>query len=330
MSEPQHHRIWPIRIFQILVIMFCVSAMADEPSAQPNRIFEQTGQILDPGLNEISGMAASGYADNLFWVLNDSGNPPELYLIDNTGQVIGTIRIENASNVDWEDIGSFTINDRHYLIIADTGDNMAARSQSRLIVIPEPVRPLPEAVTPSAVLTFQYEDGPRDCESVAVDPSAGKIFLLSKRDHPPQLYELPLHLTGSTWVETARRAGSILSIPIQQSYYPYGASGGYNTAMDFSPSGRQAVVLTYRNIHLFSRQMNESWLSAMNRPFLTIPLPELNQPEGICFSVNGTAIYLTSEKIPAPILKIDLNDFRLSQQQKTEKDQNDKIQTTRQ
>ncbi len=313
-NKLRYYRIGLVLIIQISLVMACASAMTDEQAGKLDRVFKQTGQIRDDGLDEISGMAASHRVDNQFWVLNDSGNPPELYVIDVTGQVKGTVRIDNTANVDWEDIGSFTANGKPYLIIADTGDNLAVRPQSHLIVIPEPAHPLPESVTPTAVLTFQYEDGPRDCESVAVEPSTNKIFLLSKRDQPPQLYELPLHLTGSTEVITARRVGNIQSIPIRKPVYPFTSSGDYNTAMDFSPDGRQAVVLTYRDLFIFNRQKGESWLVAMNRPYLSFSLPEITQAESVCFSVNGTAVYLTSEKIPAPILKIDLNTRRLSQQ----------------
>jgi len=60
---------------------------------------------------------------------NDSGNAAELYEIDTTsGNISRTVVIENASNVDWEDL----CYDDTYIYIADFGNNAGNRTNLRV------------------------------------------------------------------------------------------------------------------------------------------------------------------------------------------------------
>ncbi len=68
----------------------------------------------------------------------------------------------------------------------------------------------PVSIKPSWSIAFTYEDGPRDCESVAVDIVNEKILLLSKRDQPPVLYEIPLNKQKNI---VAKRLGEIKTLP---------------------------------------------------------------------------------------------------------------------
>src|SRR5688572_6011238 len=61
---------------------------------------EITGEI--PG--EVSGMTDSQKNPGHCWVQQDSGNPPEIILINHNGRVAGKVYLKGASNLDWEDI----------------------------------------------------------------------------------------------------------------------------------------------------------------------------------------------------------------------------------
>jgi hypothetical protein len=66
--------------------------------------------------------------------------------------------------------------------------------------------------------------------------------------------------------------------------------------MDFSADGKLALVLTYGDLLLFPRQAGEPWAEALAREPIKLPPPVLPQAEGACFTRDGRAIFVCSEK----------------------------------
>ncbi|WP_146909188.1 hypothetical protein [Arenimonas daejeonensis] len=150
---------------------------------------EIAGLVTDPAMDEISGMAASRTHPGDFWVINDSGNSAELQLMDGSGQHRGSVAA-GVANIDWEDLASFELDGKPYLLIADTGDNGGLRRDLVLHVLEEPS----DLATPAKLawsLRFRWPDGPRDCEAVAVDPKRGEVLLLSKNACRPNCSACP-------------------------------------------------------------------------------------------------------------------------------------------
>lgn len=297
-------------IFTLLIANISSCTYADNNIL--NSDFMNSGTITNNEINEASGIAVSRIHEDIVWVINDSGNSPLVFAVNSKGEHIASLKIKGVKNNDWEDMASFNYKGKPYILIADVGDNRAKRKKYFLHIIQEPdikkyshTSPVP--IKPSWSITFTYEDGPRDCESVAVDIINEKILLLSKRDRPPVLYELPLNKRKNI---VAKRRGLIKSLPKPTQndirltkYFNYTTRP---TAMDISEDGLSAVILTYANAYYFNLEDPGDWLSA----FLTHPkeiiLPFLNQAESVCFGKDATSIYVTTEKIPAPLLKIDL------------------------
>lgn len=72
---------------------------------------------LNTTLREISGII---YFKNSLLALNDGGGGNKLYLLDTTnGNILQTITIESATNIDWEDIAQ----DSNYVYVGDIGNN---------------------------------------------------------------------------------------------------------------------------------------------------------------------------------------------------------------
>lgn len=93
-----------------------------------------SGQALVPSvitalsttLNETSGLVV---LNGEVWTQLDSGNPNALYRIDpSNGQVLRTVTVGNASNVDWEEITT----DGQWLYIGDFGNNLGSRTDLRI------------------------------------------------------------------------------------------------------------------------------------------------------------------------------------------------------
>ena len=85
--------------------------------------------FLDPGAKESSGLII---LEDKGITHNDSGNDPTLFEIDLlTGNILRSVSIRNAINVDWEDI----CRDEHHLFIADFGNNQGTRTDLRVLKI---------------------------------------------------------------------------------------------------------------------------------------------------------------------------------------------------
>ena len=132
-------------------------------------------------LPEASGIVKSRRHPGIFWVHNDSGNPPALFAIRRDGTVVREFRLE-VPNVDWEDIA---IDDEGHLYLGDIGNNgglLALRAVYR-IDEPDPGQAGGRTLTGSgrdASTAFHAAIGstPRGCSTIR---PAGSAVLVAKR-----------------------------------------------------------------------------------------------------------------------------------------------------
>lgn len=264
------------------------------------------GLMAEPREREASGLAPSRLMDDLFWTHNDSGTAPVLHAVDRAGRARGRMRLQGVKAEDWEDVGSFELDGRSWLLVADCGDNFNSRPRGILHVIPEPELAgdlLTELVlAPAYSIPFLFEDGARDCEAVAVDPVERTVWLLTKRDEPARLYRLPLAAATPREPAVARFAGSVPALAdphpsLRRRLLPSALTmGRWPTALDFSPDGRLALVLTLEGIVLFPRAPDESWAEALARVPVRLARHTLPQAEAACFSADGRSIFVSSEQ----------------------------------
>ncbi|MGH7944892.1 MAG: hypothetical protein ACREF9_07775, partial [Opitutaceae bacterium] len=204
------------------------------------------GSLQAPPKQESSGLAVSRQATGILWTHDDSGGAPVLHAVDITGAKRGSVRVTGVKNEDWEDVASFRRDGKAWLLIADTGDNDAERGTVWLHVIEEPLpstlKPASDIqVAPAYSLRVRYEDGSRDCESVAVDANEGAVYLLTKRDSPPRLYRVPLGASREKHI-TARFVGPVPELagnsPIDSLFkHVAGKRAAWPTGFDISADG---------------------------------------------------------------------------------------------
>ncbi len=274
------------------------------------------GKLAAPPQHETSGLAASRRSPDLLWTHDDSGASATLYAVTTTGVLRGRLQISGEKPKDWEDIATAELDGTPWLVIGDVGDNDAKRKHASLHFVPEPdpaalAAAGQLAARPAFTLKFTYEDGPRDCEAVAVDPVERAVYLVSKRTAPARLYRiaLPSPLAGGTPV--ARFVG-----PVPQLANPAGPPGfigklagpryAWPTALDFAPDRSAVLVLTYGEPLLFPRAPAESWAVALARPPVRLRPHGLPQAEAACFSADGRSIFVASELV-ADLLRYDRN-----------------------
>ena len=268
---------------------------------------EYAGTFTDPDLDEVSGLAASRTQPGRYWALNDGGNDPKLVLIEGDGERVATVQVEGAVNTDWEDMASFTLDGRNYLLVADTGDNGGIREQLVLWVFEEPANVKDgDRIRPAWRIDFRWADGARDCEAVAVDSARGEVLLISKKRVPPELYRLPLRPPAG--VQTAELLGKIQGVeqPGEEDLKKNPVYGRYRsqvTAADLSPNGRVLAVLNYHSIYFLVRQPGETWAQTLQRPPSQLRYPWLPQAEALAFSTDGLSLTVGSEQRPSPLLR---------------------------
>lgn len=266
---------------------------------------DPAGKLGSSAINEASGLAASSRAPGFLWVINDSGSKPELHLIETHGRYRGKTTLTGARNVDWEDLASFQLGGKPYLLAADTGDNESKRDSCTLYVLNEPEPPAGDKTLDhqSRVqwqIRFRYEDGPRDCESVAVDAATGKILLLSKRTEVPFVYELPLKPGDNAKVLTARKIGKTSVQAPTGNRIPF---ANQPTGFDLTPDASMAAVVTYYGVFVFPRKPEEGWDAAFSRDPINLGPHALPQAEAVAFSKDGTSVLAISEGSGTPIIR---------------------------
>ncbi len=237
--------------------------------------------IENKHINESSGLACSTRDKHLLWTHNDSGHMPIIYAMSNKAKTLGTFYLDGVESYDWEDMDAFIWQGKHYLLIADTGDNYQMRFNYQLILIKEPkLKKQGSSLSPQQILTYQFADNKSyDVESVAVDVKRNKILLLTKRTQHAYLFEVPLLPTDPDKTQTAVKVAEFKDIV-------------HPSAMDISADGLLLSINTYRRIHRFYRRsLTDTW---HYRNSLTYK--KLFQPEAMCLRKDGKYYYVSSEK----------------------------------
>jgi hypothetical protein len=269
-----------MQVFRLFFFLFSgiITSCGKNTSAQNESTFDSIplAHPLVPMLNEISGIADSKNNPGKLWGIEDSGNPPVLYLIGHTGQVISSVYIKGVSNRDWEEMALF----EGEIYIAETGDNALQFSNYSLYKFAEP---LPGADTVFSVerIRFTYPSGPKDSEAFLIDPGTRDIHFITKNENPSRVYTLKYPYDTNT-IHTLL-AGNELGF------------GGV-VAATISPDGKDILVKTYTAVYRYPRKSGESIVQALTKQPSNIPYKMEPQGEAIGFSLSNSGFFTLSEK----------------------------------
>ncbi len=273
-------------------------AAADVPVIRKPVVWQ--GDIENHRLNEASGLAWSSRKPGVLFAVNDSGNEPEIFAMDEEGRDLGYWRVDVPENTDWEDLSSFRWQGEDYLLIADTGDNFLWRPVLYLYVVREPdvtSLAVDEVLPVEWRIAFTWPNGYRDCEAVSVDQKSGSVLLLSKRVIPAEVYRVPLRPAKS--VVQAVRMALLHNIPQPDEgdlweSRRFGKFRSRPTALDIHEN--KAVVVTYKDAYLFRKPRRGSWIDAFAGIPERIPLPGVFQQEAGALTPDGKFLYVTTER----------------------------------
>src|ERR1700761_1604684 len=146
-------------------------------------------------LLEVSGVAASRINPGILYIHQDSGDPSQVYLTDGSGADKGTLTLTSVGNRDWEDIavGPGPVAGVNYIYVGDIGDNDSKYSSVFVYRFPEPdltgkTLPYISDITSVDIIQLKYPDGPRNAETLMVDPLTKDIYIASKESNLSKIY----------------------------------------------------------------------------------------------------------------------------------------------
>lgn len=283
------------RLGAVLVAVAVTGVLGLGPPTDYEATARALGELQDRRLAEVSGIAASRRNPGCYYIHNDSGGKPRVFLIDQTGSVRLEIRLKGAGAVDYEDIavapgarpGLFDV------CIADIGDNRARRAHLMVYRFPEVAVPESGSQTIEVrprVYRFSYADGPADAEAFCVDPRSGDGYVLTKRtDGRCRVYRL-----AAPW---KREELVVLPRVAEITFPPVPVFARIVTAADISPDGRRLAVRCY--VDGWEWRTADAGGSTFERFLratpLRLPLPAEPQGEALCYAVDGRALLTVSE-----------------------------------
>jgi len=237
--------------------------------------------FADPRITESSGLAASSSGSDVF-TINDSGNSAVVYRVDAGGATVATYALKGAVNIDWEDLATGTdAVGQHVLYVADIGDNSLKRKEISIYRIAEPSGASKDVTW--VRYGFGYPDGPHDAEALLVDPTTQRIYIATKSMlSNGELFAAPTSPSSTS----LNRLSPVRAVPAM------------TTSGDFSPDGKQIVLLTY--------------LAAYRADGITAPLQRFSVPlqkqnESIAFVPNGDAVLVGSEGLHSAVYRVTLS-----------------------
>ncbi|MGH3387253.1 MAG: hypothetical protein ACRDOO_00065, partial [Actinomadura sp.] len=150
--------------------------------------------VSDPRISEASGLAVSRRHPGIVYVHNDSGGTPKIFAIGPDGRTRATLTIAGAGARDWEALALGRDEaGRPALFVADIGDNLGgAWPHVTVYRVPEPAR-LGSRTLRATAFRMRYEDGPRNAESLMINPVTGRLYVASK-EFAGGLYAAPARL----------------------------------------------------------------------------------------------------------------------------------------
>lgn len=269
----------------LLLIAASLQGFAQTATVNPRLM----GYINDKKLKEASGIASSVPLKNCYWSHNDSGNKPDVFLLNNKAEVISVLTIENGTNRDWEDIaeGAGPVKGKYYVYVADIGDNSGTRDHVRIYRFPEPAsKPLAKGSISADVLKLEYPDHPKDAESLMIDPISRQIYIISKRQKAVHLYKTSLDFKDGDKTTLQK----LITLPFT-----------WVVSADISKDGHHIVLKTLTTVYYWRRKTGETVEQAMARPGKQLPYQPEAQGEAITITTDNSGYVTISEGKAAPM-----------------------------
>jgi hypothetical protein len=279
-----------IQMKKLFIVFFTLASLGcSSQVASDSNVFlsgKRLSSLADKKLEEASGLGASQVNPGMLWTHNDSGNPAEVFLIDQELNIKLTLKLKGVENRDWEDIcvGPGPEEGKSYLYVGDIGDNFAQFQLKYIYRFPEPK--VSEGTNEITIENFdtliiQLPSEKKDTETLMINPITKDLYLVSKREEPVHVYEIKFPYKPNETI-TARDIGTIAATKI--------------VAGDFSANGKEILLKNYQNVFYWNNTAGKSVEEVFKTKPEIVEYTEEPQGEAITWSRDGSGFYTLSEK----------------------------------
>jgi hypothetical protein len=242
-------------------------------------------------LEEVSGIQYDANED-AFWMLNDSGNAPSVFLVKEDGTIVRELRID-AKNNDWEDI---TMDAEGNLYIGDFGNNANDRKNLRILKIKKKDLKSKKKIKVEKIY-FSFPEQKKfppkkkyyDVEGFFAWKGSFYVFTKSrvkKKIGRTFLYRVPniqdYKPAKKYGVFPAERISDFTTCPEKYCWI---------TGADISKDGKNVVLLNHKSAWLFSDFKADDFFSGNVKEY---PFGHESQKESVTFK-NNLTIYVADE-----------------------------------
>lgn len=244
-------------------------------------------------VNELSGLAASGVHEGVYWAHNDSGDTPRIFAIRANGTVVGEYAITGASANDWEDIAVAPCPEGggSCIVIGDVGDNPSTRTSVDLYRVREPMTLEMNGNLAATRFRVRYPSGAMNCEAIVVDRADGRTALLIEKATTPMLRVATVDLSAA--------AGG-MAMAVEHAMIP-GFADALVTGADMHPCDRSILVRTYASAWELRGPSGATLVELSRAARVEVPSAAEVQGEAIAYVHNGRGYISSSEGTTATI-----------------------------
>jgi len=241
---------------------------------------------LPSTLDEVSGTETFPNS-NLIWMLNDGGNPSEIYALNRKGKIKKVLKIK-AKNRDWEEL---TTDKEGNLYIGDFGNNSNDRKNLSILKVDKDSLNNKGKIKIERI-SFHYPNQKKfppkqskkhfDCEAFFHYNDSLYLFTKSREDQnfgKTNMYKIPA-IKGNHEAQFIASFKTCDELPC------------WITAADISADNSQMALLTLNAVWLFTAYEGDDFFSG------TVTKHAFDfesQKEGLCFKNNNT-LYITDER----------------------------------
>jgi len=249
----------------------------------PYWLFAQDITVINSLPNTVNETSGLILLDERLITHNDSGGETSLYEVDrSSGKVMRKVTINDATNVDWEDLDMDNTN----IYIGDFGNNNGTRKDLRIYIVDRSSYLDPSNVAAAQVINFSYEDQ-TDFTSAPMNTNFDAEALIAYGDY--------LYIFTKNWVD---RKSNIYRIPKTPGTYIAEKidlidPNGLITGATYNALAGKVVLSGYRGLTPFVVELSSFSGGIFSNGL--IEMYDLQIPFGYSFQVEGIATTGTND-----------------------------------